>query len=507
MMRCEWGPRRAKENDAAEHKSFKCYHSRRKLRPFLNERFVNPRLPCCNNSLCLVRFALLIFMKKYLRIIFLLVATIIVYVSSYGAQWSQFRGGQASGVDTSKSAPTTWDIESGENVRWQTPVPGLAHSSPIFWDDTIYVTTAVGPGEAELKVGRYGDIAAAEDQGLHQWRLLAIDRNSGEILYNKLGYEGIPSSVRHTKGTHSNSTPATNGEYIVTYFGSEGLFCFTMDGELVWRKDLGAMDAGYFKVPTAQWGFASSPVIYDGKIVVQCDVQADSFLAVFDIETGDEIWRTPRADVPTWSTPAVVEVSGRPQVLVNGWHHIGAYDFETGAKIWKLNGGGDIPVPTPIVGDGMAYFTSAHGVFRPMRGIRLNATGDITPPDIEQTNDAIAWVHHRRGNYMQTPILLGDYLFACDDRGSVTCFDAKSGEIIFSERLKGNGFTASPVSDGNHLYITGEFGNVWVVEVGTEFVEASTNELGDNCLATPAIVDGTLYFRTQHSLIAIGHDN
>ncbi len=442
-------------------------------------------------------------MKLFRLSVLIIVATVWTEVSMHADQWSQFRGYKASGVDASKPTPTEWDVSSGKHLLWQTPVPGLAHSAPIFWNDRVYVTTAVGPDEAELKIGIYGAIAAAEDQGLHEWRLLAMDKKTGEVLFDKLGYKGIPRSVRHTKGTHCNSTPATNGEYIVTYFGSEGLFCFDMEGELVWHKDLGSMDAGYFKVKTAQWGFASSPIIHDGKVVVQCDVQEGAFLAVFDVKTGDEIWRTPRSDVPTWSTPAIVETGKQTQVLVNGWRHIGGYDFATGEEIWKLDGGGDIPVPTPILGDGLAYFTSAHGVFRPMRGIRLTAQGDITPSTIEETNEGVAWVHHRRGNYMQTPILIGDYLYGCDDRGALTCFDAKSGEIIFSERLKGNGFTASPVSDGRTLYVTSEFGKVWVLKVGEAYEQLSISELGDNCLATPAIVDGTLYFRTQHSLLAI----
>ena len=154
----------------------------------------------------------------------------------------------------------------------------------------------------------------------------------------------------------------------------------------------------------------------------------------------------------------------------------------------------------------MAYFTSAHGVFRPMRGIRYSATGDITPPDIQETNDGIAWVHHRRGNYMQTPILIGERLFGCDDRGALTCFNAQDGTIIFSERLKGNGFTASPVSDGKHLYVTSEFGKIWVMKVGDAYEEIGIYELGDNCLATPAISNGTIYFRTQNSLLAIAEN-
>ena len=152
----------------------------------------------------------------------------------------------------------------------------------------------------------------------------------------------------------------------------------------------------------------------------------------------------------------------------------------------------------------MAYFTSAHGMYRPIRGIRLSAKGDITPPEVKDTNESIAWVHHRKGNYMQTPILIGDRIYACSDRGVLTSFNATDGSILFSERLKGNGFTASPVSDGRHLYITAEFGEVWVSKPGDTYQEVAINELGDSCLATPAIADGTIYFRTLKSLIAVG---
>ncbi|MGB0143763.1 MAG: PQQ-binding-like beta-propeller repeat protein [Akkermansiaceae bacterium] len=423
------------------------------------------------------------------------------------AQWPQFRGSAASGLSTEKVTPVEWNVETKTNIVWTTPIPGLAHSSPIIWGDRVYLTTVIGPGDPELKLGLYGNIAPAKDKGIHQWRLLALDRKTGKVLFNKKGHEAEPRSQRHTKATQCNSTPATNGNFIVTYFGSEGLFCFTMEGELVWKKDLGEMDAGYFKMPTAQWGFASSPVIHKGRVIVQCDVQKDSFLATFDLKTGKELWRTPRADVPTWSTPAVAKWQDKTQILVNGWKHIGGYDFETGKELWKLKGGGDIPVPTPIVGKEVAYFTSAHGMFRPIRAIKLSAQGDITPPEVKDTNEAIPWVHHRRGNYMQTPILIGNRLYACSDRGALTCFDAKDGSVLFSERFAGNGFTASPVSDGKHLYITCEFGDVFVVKVGDKFEKVAKNNLGDNCLATPAIADGTLFFRTQTSLLAIRAKN
>ena len=422
------------------------------------------------------------------------------------ANWPQFRGPQACGVDTNAAAPVTWDVEKGENIRWQAEVPGLAHSSPIIWGDRVYVTTAVRPGKAELKVGLYGDIKSAEDSDSHQWRLLAFERKTGKLAWDKSGYEGIPRTKRHPKSSHCSSTPATDGKHIVAIFGSEGLFCFDMDGKLLWKKDLGPMDSGYYVVPSAQWGFASSPVIYDNKVVVQCDVQTNSFLAAYSIADGHELWHTPRNDVPTWSSPTVLRVGDQTQILVNGWHHIGAYDFATGKEIWKLNGGGDIPVPTPIVGYGMVYLTSGHGKWGPMRAVHLNSTGDISPKDVPITNSSIAWVHPRNGNYMQTPILVGPHLFGCADWGILTCFDAQSGKIHFNERIGSGseGFTASPVSDGRHLYFTSEVGNVYVANVSTELSMVATNKLGETCMASPAICDGTLFFRAREHLIAVG---
>ncbi len=421
------------------------------------------------------------------------------------AEWSQFRGPQAQGVDDRQALPTRWNVETGENIRWETAIPGLAHSSPIVWGDRVYVTTAVKPGKSELKVGLYGDIDPVSEKEVHQWRLLALDRATGKVVWDVLGHEVMPRSPRHPKSTHCNSTPATDGRRIVTLFGSEGLFCFDTDGKQLWRKDLGPMEAGFFRMPSAQWGFASSPVIQGGKVIVLCDVLTNSFLAAFDLVDGKELWRTPRNDVPTWGTPTVVEAAGRRQIVVNGWHHTGGYDFATGRELWKLDGGGDIPVPTPILANGLIYLTSAHGNLRPMRAIRPDAAGDITPPKPDGTNAAIAWVHARRGNYMQTPIVVRDLLWACFDNGVLTCFDAKSGAVHYSERLgSGNqGFTASPVSDGRHLYFPSELGEVFVVTVTNRLSVVATNVMGETCMATPAIVEGTLLLRTRSKLVAV----
>lgn len=428
-------------------------------------------------------------------------------VFSQAAHWPQFRGPSASGQPEEKSlAPTRWDIESRENVHWRTPIPGLAHASPIVWKQTVYVATVVSGDKADLKVGLYGDIGPADDNGPQTWRLLAVEKSSGKILWNKVAHEGIPRVKRHTKATHCNSTPATDGKHIVAIFGSEGLFCYDTEGTLLWKKDLGAMDAGFFAVKSAQWGFASSPIIHEGKVVVQCDVQTNSFIASFDLKDGREVWKTERRDVPTWSTPTVAKVGDATHILVNGWHHSGAYDFSSGKQIWKLDGGGDIPVPTPVVGDGLAYFTSAHGKLRPVSAIRLEqAKEDITPATFGETNAAIAWVHPRQGAYMQTPILVGSYLYSCTDSGVLTCFDARTGEIKYSERLSssGQGFTASPISDGQNLFFPSETGNVFVVPAGPKFSVLATNSLSETCMATPALSEGALLFRTREHLISL----
>lgn len=427
-------------------------------------------------------------------------------VMIYGQNWPQYRGPQASGVDASVPLPTTWNLATGENVRWQTPIPGLAHAAPIVWGDRVYVATAVQAGKSELKVGLYGDIASVQEKEPNQWRLIALERQTGRVVWNTLAHEAVPKVARHTKATHCNSTPATDGRRIVAIFGSEGLFCFDTDGRLVWKKDLGPMDSGYFVSPAAQWGFASSPIIHEGKVIVLCDVQQDSFLAVFDLADGREVWRQPRKDVPTWSTPTVVTAAGRTQIAVNGWHHTGGYDFATGRELWKLDGGGDIPVPTPVASGDLIYFTSAHGRMRPMRAIRASASGDITPGDAGQVSPAIAWNHDRRGNYMQTPIVVGGRVYGCADVGLLTCFDALTGEVRYSERLSktSEGYTASPVSDGRHLYFTSELGNVFVVPATGTFSVVAKNELGETCLSTPAIAAGMMFFRTREKLVAIG---
>jgi outer membrane protein assembly factor BamB len=232
---------------------------------------------------------------------------------------------------------------------------------------------------------------------------------------------------------------------------------------------------------------------------------SEHFLAVFDAKDGRELWRTVRDEVSAWSTPIVAETP--KQIIVNGWKHIGGYDFATGRELWKLREGGDIPVASPILWRDRVILTSGHGKYRPMRAVKLNASGDVTPPEMGATNESVVWSHPRKGNYMQTPIAVGNLLWGCLDNGVVTCFDAMTGRVHYEQRIGGGGqgFTSSPVSDGKHLYFTGEQGDVFVIPAVEKFSVFATNSLGGICLATPAISDGALFFRTTEKLVAVGH--
>jgi outer membrane protein assembly factor BamB len=422
--------------------------------------------------------------------------------------WPSFRGTDARGIAEGHATPTTWNVESNENIRWKTPIPGLAHSSPVIWGDSVFVTTAVGDkSEAPLKVGLYGDIEPVAGEPAQQWRVYRIDKNTGKILWERTAHEGVAKVKRHPKSTHANPTPATDGKHVVVFFGSEGLYCYDFSGKLLWKKDLGVLDSAFFVAPKAQWGFASSPIIHDGKVYVQCDVMKGSFLAAFNLEDGSEVWRTPRNDVPTWSTPTIHQVGGRDILLVNGWKHIGGYDAATGKEIWKLTGGGDIPVPTPIVAHGLVFITNAHGPASPIYAIRLEAKGDISLADGETSNEHIAWSIGRGGAYMQTPLVYGDYLYNCRDNGALSCYKATTGERMYRQRLGGGGlggFSASSVAADGKIYFTSEMGDVHVVKAGPSFELLAVNSMDEVTMATPAISEGTIYFRTRGHVVAVG---
>ena len=257
---------------------------------------------------------------------------------------------------------------------------------------------------------------------------------------------------------------------------------------------------------TLEWGFASSPVIFGNQVFVQSDVLTNGFIAAFNLADGRELWRTRRDDTATWSTPNVCAGGPHPQLIVNGWRHMGGYDLQTGREIWRMSGGGDCPVPTPIVWRDLIFLMSSHGPRSPIYAVRMDATGDISLRGGAATNSHVAWSMRKGGSYMQTPLVYGDFLYVCQDNGSLSCYDAASGKQRYRARLGegGEGFTASPVASSGKIYYTSEQGTVFVVKPGPEFSVLATNRLEEICMATPALSEGTLFFRTQGHVIAIG---
>jgi outer membrane protein assembly factor BamB len=437
-----------------------------------------------------------------------LIIAILLPLTAFAADtnWPQFRGPSAGGIGTGTPA-LEWNGETGKNILWKTAIPGLAHSSPVIWGDKIFLTTAVPvSGESSLKVGLYGDIAPVEGESAQTFKVYCLDRKSGKILWEKTAFEGQPKTKRHPKSTHANPTPATDGKHLVVFFGSEGLYTYDLNGKLLWKKDFGVLDAGFYMFPGAQWGFASSPVIHDGVIVIEADVQKNSFLAALDADSGKELWRTQRDDVPTFGSPAILPYTGKGasnlQVVVNGWKHIGGYDFKTGKELWRLKGGGDIPVPTPVAEDNLVVVTNAHGPGRPIFAIKTDAAGDL-----EDNKDAIAWKQDRAGNYMQTPLLHDGIGYFCMDNGVLTVFQLSTGEKLYQQRLGAgsSGYSSSAVAAGDRLYITDENGHTHVLAMGKEYKALAQNELGETVMATPAIADGVLFIRGGKHLFAIAN--
>lgn len=423
-----------------------------------------------------------------------------------GVNWPSFRGPNASGIAEGFTTPTRWNATTGENVKWKTPIPGLGHSSPVIWGNQVFITTAIsGQTNPKLRVGLYGDIDSVQDDTSHKWIVYCLDKQTGKILWEQVAYTGVPKIKRHPKSTHASSTAATDGEHVVAMFGSEGLYCYDMKGKLLWKKDLGVLDSGYYVVPAAQWDFGSSPIIFEDKIFLQCDIQKGSFVAALSIKDGRELWRTAREEVPTWSSPTVYRSGDKTLLFVNGYKHIGCYDATTGKEIWKLKGTGDIPVPTPIVAHDLVFITNAHGRGAPIYAIRLDATGDISLEENMTSNKYIAWSVPRDGAYMITPLVYGNYLYSSKNNGVLSCYEAKTGERVYQERLGDGttGFTASPVAGSDKLYYSSEDGDIYVIKAGPKFEILAKNNMGETCMATPAISEGVLFFRTQGNLVAI----
>ncbi|HEX2974951.1 MAG TPA: PQQ-binding-like beta-propeller repeat protein [Bacteroidales bacterium] len=422
-------------------------------------------------------------------------------------QWPVYRGYLSSGVLDNANLPETFDIQKGINVKWKIEVPGMGLSSPVIWGDRLFITSAVSEADKSgLKPGLYGDVTPVNDTSVHEWKVYCIDKNTGKIIWEKTSYKGVPKIKRHPKSTHANTSVATDGKYAVAFFGSEGLYCYNMNGNLQWKKNFGVLKSVFFVMKNAEWEFASSPIIYDGVVIIQSDVLENSFIAAYDLKTGKELWKTERDEYPGWCTPNIYNDNGKVCVAVNGYKHRGGYDFKTGKEIWRMSGGGDIQIPTPITGNNLIYFNSAHGKNSPIMAVKTSAKGDITLKENETVNEYVYWSIPRGGSYMHTMLLYNNRLYHPEWNGMIRCLDPLSGKELWSSKLgKAKSFVASPVASDGKIYLVDEEGTIYILKDGNTFQQLAEIPMGDVSLVAPAITDGAIFFRTQKYLIAVGN--
>jgi outer membrane protein assembly factor BamB len=452
--------------------------------------------------------------RKTAVLIISVVGPLVNTMAQQPTDWPSFRGQGARGVAEGFPVRTKWnaDVEIGEleGELWETTVPGLGHSSPVVFGDKLFLLTAISDaGAAQLQVGAGGKPTAAEDNGQQSWVVLCYDKATGKELWRKTAHQGKPKATRHLKATHANTSVSVDGENVLAFFGSEGLYCYDHDGNLRWSRDLGIINISKYGIG---WGFASSPAIHEDRIAIVCDDPEHPYVAMLRLDNGEEIWRVSRKDIceRSWGTPLIHASDKTTQVVVNGWPWIVSYDFETGEERWRMEGGGDNPIPTPFAANGWIYITNAHGSKAPIYVVRPDATGNLSASQPEAFGDAndketpVVWSVERGGSYMSTPVVYGDYLYLGNSNGTVRCFHARTGAKIYEERLgKGAGVIASLVATDDKIFCASENGKVYVLQPGPEFKVLAENSMGEPCFATPAISSGVVYIRTTERLVAI----
>lgn len=421
--------------------------------------------------------------------------------------WPSFRGPNASGIAEGQNLPDQWNGKSGENILWHTAIPGLAHSSPVVWGNRIFVTSAVSSDpKATFKPGLYGDGDASKDLSQHRWMIYALDKKSGKIVWERVAFEGEPREKRHIKATYANSTPATDGRIVVAWFGSQGVHAYDVNGKFLWKVDLGRIDAGAYDIPTYEWGTASSPIIWNDLVILQCDTQTDSFMLALNAKTGETVWKTDREEIPSWGTPTVASTSKGEELIANASNFIRGYDPRTGKELWRLGRSSKITAPTPIFADDVLVVVSGRGPERPIFVVKPGSRGDLTLPDGKTSSDNVIWSRTGRGSYMPTPLIYNGILYVLSNNGTFDAYNLKTGEELYRQRLPviGSGFSASPVAADGKIYLTNEDGEIIVVAAGPKFAHVATNTMGELLMATPALSDGVMYVRSANSLFAIG---
>lgn len=409
-------------------------------------------------------------------------------------QWASWRGPLGTGASPHSAPPIEWGEE--KNIRWKTALPGKGHSTPVIWGDHIFLTSAAAFGDAKEEEHEHsdGDHDNVDPEYRQRSVVLAINRADGSILWEKIVNEERPHESTHVTGSWASCSPVTDGEYVIASFGSRGIYCLDIGGELAWKKDLGDM-----KVKHGH-GEGSSPALHGDTVVVNWDHEGDSFALALDRHTGKELWRAARDEVSSWSTPLIIEEAGRPQAVIAATTRVRSYDLATGGVIWECGGLSNNVVASPVAADGFLYAASSYE-FQAMFAIRLEgASGDLTG------TDAVAWKIDRHTPYVPSPLLYqGKLFFIRHLQAFLSCMDAKTGKPIFGpRRLPGfQMIYSSPVGAGGKVYVMSRNGVMLVIESDGDYALIASNELEDSFSASPAIIGDELFLRGERHLYCV----
>ena len=428
---------------------------------------------------------------------FAAVAAIAAQPVGFEKNWHHWRGPYATGVAVDANPPIMWS--ETENVRWKIAIPGVGHATPIIWGDKIFIQTAVegtkAASEDEDGDNPFGGFFGGKNDGpVYKFDLLAISRSDGSVLWQKTLRAVTPHEGTHRDATYASNSPVTDGEFVYAYFGSRGLYCVDMDGNVKWEKDVGTM----YKSNT--FGEGSSPALYGDTLVILQDHERNSFITALDKRTGDVLWKTDRDERTTWSSPVVVEHDGKPQVVTTGTNRIRSYDLATGKLLWEGDGLTRNSIPSPVAANGYVYLMSG------FRGNALQAVSLASATGNISGSDAVVWEFDRDMPYVPSPLLAnGVIYFLKSNDGILSAFNTETGEAHYGPvRLKGvSGVYASIVGASGRLYVAGRNGVVNVVQQGPEFKILAENTLDDSFNASPAIAGNELYLRGGKYLYCI----
>jgi outer membrane protein assembly factor BamB len=439
--------------------------------------------------------------------------------------WPTWRGAAGTGSVAGAKPPVKWS--DTENIKWKAEVPGLGFSTPIVWQDRIYLLTAIETTEEDPAAKsaaaaaptppppppKGGDVKGGDGKGrggkrggpgggfgggmkptkYHEFVVLALDRSTGKTVWQKTARREVPHEGKHGTNSFASASPTTDGQHLYAFFGSRGLFCFDLQGNLKWEKDLGNMRT------RGTFGEGASPALAGDKLIVSWDHEDGSFIVALDKKTGAEAWRKSRDEISNWSTPLIVEVDGKKQAIVAAARRTRSYDVATGEIVWEASGLTENVIPTPVVGHGMVYVMSG---FRgnSIQAIKLSSRGDVS----ETPN--IVWSARKSAPYVPSPVLSGDRLYMGKSNDAfLSCLNALTGEVHYQDqRLEGvRGLYASPLAANGHVYVVGREGTVMVLKDAPQFEVVATNQLSDKLDASPVIVGRELYLRGHKFLYCI----